>query len=326
MSNTIPPIKGMKDLLPAEAGYWHRLEDAMKRVFASYDYRELRTPIVEHTELFKRGVGEVTDIVEKEMYSFDDRNGANLSLRPENTASCVRAGISNGLLHNQRHRFWYYGPMFRHENPQKGRYRQFYQFGAEAFGFEGPTVDAELIAMARDLWRGLELPGLSLEINSIGTSDSRAVHREKLIGYFSKYETSLDADSKRRLGSNPLRILDSKNPDLQELIEGAPRLADYLDQESIDHFDHFKHLLDGLNITYKENHRLVRGLDYYTRTVFEWVTTDLGAQSAVCAGGRYDGLVQQLGGKPMPAVGWSMGVERIVELMKIYELAPAPEG
>ena len=326
MSKTIPPIKGMKDLLPADAPYWHRLEDAMKKVFASFDYREIRTPVLEHTELFKRGVGEVTDIVEKEMYTFEDRNGASLSLRPENTASCVRAGLSNGLLHNQRHRFWYYGPMFRHENPQKGRYRQFFQFGAEAFGFVGPTVDVELILMSAELWRALELPGLSLEINSIGTPSSRQAHREKLLAYFSKHESSLDEDSKRRLHTNPLRILDSKNPDLQSIIEDAPRLADYLDAESIDHFEKFKALLKAAGIQFSENHRLVRGLDYYTRTVFEWVTADLGAQSAVCAGGRYDGLVEQLGGRPMPAVGWSLGVERVVELMKIHELPPADEN
>ncbi len=325
MSKTIPPIKGMKDLLPEFAPYWHRLEDAMKQVFASFDYREIRTPILEHTELFKRGVGEVTDIVEKEMYTFEDRNGASLSLRPENTASCVRAGLSNGLLHNQRHRFWYYGPMFRHENPQKGRYRQFFQFGAEAFGFEGPAVDVELIQMSAALWQALQIPGLKLEINSIGTPSSRQAHREKLIAFFSKHESVLDEDSKRRLQTNPLRILDSKNPSLQSVIEQAPRLSDHLDPESVAHFDQFKELLNAAGIEYSENHRLVRGLDYYTRTVFEWVTQDLGAQSAVCAGGRYDGLVEQLGGKPMPAVGWSLGVERVVELMKIHGSQPANE-
>lgn len=322
MSKTIPPIKGMRDLLPEQAGYWHRLEREIKSLFRTYGYQEIRTPILEYTDLFKRGVGEVTDIVEKEMYTFSDRNNESVTMRPENTASCVRAGLSNGLLHNQRHRFWYYGPMFRYENPQKGRYRQFYQFGAEAFGYAGPAVDVELLCLTAQLWQRLGIKNLSLEINSIGTPESRLRHREKLVTYFSNAKDQLDEDSLRRLETNPLRILDSKNPAMQELIEGAPRLMDHLDEESISHFETFQSMLSAVGIEFSVNPRLVRGLDYYTRTVFEWITSDLGAQSAVCAGGRYDGLVEQLGGKSMPAVGWSLGAERVVELMQLYEVTP----
>ena len=276
----------------------------------------MRFPIVEKTELFARSIGEVTDIVEKEMYTFEDRNGDSLTLRPEGTAGCVRACIENGLLHNQTQRFWYQGPMFRHERPQKGRYRQFHQVGVEAFGMQGPDIDAELIIMSARIWKQLGLNDLELQVNSLGSVDSRRAYRDILVDYFSKHQSALDEDSQRRLHSNPLRILDSKNPDMQELIENALKLQDHLDQESVEHFQGVKSLLDSVGITYRVNPRLVRGLDYYNKTVFEWVTTQLGAQGTVCAGGRYDGLVEQLGGKPVAAAGFALGIERLVELVQ----------
>lgn len=306
----------MNDIPPQDTPYWQALETLVRELLASYGYDEIRMPIVEKTELFKRSIGEVTDIVEKEMYTFDDRNGDSLTLRPEGTAGCVRAAIENGLLHNQTQRLWYTGPMFRHERPQKGRYRQFHQVGVEAFGFAGPDIDAELIFMTARLFEQLGMTDLELQINSLGTSASRAVYREVLVDYFNAHKDQLDEDSQRRLGSNPLRILDSKNPDMQVLIEAAPKLHDYLDEESRDHFEGLKTLLDAAGVSYHVNLRLVRGLDYYCKTVFEWVTNRLGAQGTVCAGGRYDGLVEQLGGKPTLAAGYAIGLERLLELAK----------
>ncbi len=312
----IQAIRGMKDITPDETPYWHVIEETIRRVLASYGYREMRTPLLEQTELFARSIGEVTDIVEKEMYSFADRNGDSLTLRPEGTAGCVRACIENGLLHNQVQRIWYTGPMFRHERPQKGRYRQFHQVGVETFGFTGPDIDAELILMSASLWEALGLNDLSLEINSLGTSEIRAVYREKLVEYFSAHQQQLDEDSQRRLHSNPLRILDSKNPDMKALIADAPKLADYLDDESKEHFAGLTDILDKAQINYTINPCLVRGLDYYSKTVFEWITDKLGAQSAVCAGGRFDSLVEHLGGKATPAAGFAIGMERLFELVK----------
>ncbi|WP_455218707.1 histidine--tRNA ligase [Kaarinaea lacus] len=316
MSKVIQAIRGMNDITPDISAVWQTLEDIVKKTIACYGYQELRFPIVEKTELFARSIGEVTDIVEKEMYTFEDRNGDSLTLRPEGTAGCVRACIENGLLHNQTQRLWYTGPMFRHERPQKGRYRQFHQVGVEAFGMQGPDIDAELIMMSARIWKQLGLKELELQINSLGSVESRRVYRDILVEYFSKHQSALDEDSQRRLHSNPLRILDSKNPDMQELIENAPRLQDHLDQESIEHFQGVKSLLDTVGIAYRVNPRLVRGLDYYNKTVFEWVTTQLGAQGTVCAGGRYDGLVEQLGGKPVVAAGFALGIERLVELVQ----------
>lgn len=316
MSKVIQAIRGMNDITPGISAVWQTLEDIVKKTVACYGYQELRFPIVEKTELFARSIGEVTDIVEKEMYSFEDRNGDSLTLRPEGTAGCVRACIENGLLHNQTQRLWYTGPMFRHERPQKGRYRQFHQVGVEAFGMQGPDIDAELIIMSARIWKQLGLNDLELQINSLGSVESRRVFRDILVDYFSKHQSALDEDSQRRLHSNPLRILDSKNPDMQELIEKAPKLQDHLDQESIEHFKGVKSLLDKVGIAYHVNPRLVRGLDYYNKTVFEWVTTQLGAQGTVCAGGRYDGLVEQLGGKPVAAAGFALGIERLVELVQ----------
>jgi histidyl-tRNA synthetase len=312
----IQAIRGMKDVTPEETPYWHTIEETIRRVLASYGYREIRTPLLEQTDLFARSIGEVTDIVEKEMYSFTDRNGDSLTLRPEGTAGCVRACIENGLLHNQVQRLWYTGPMFRHERPQKGRYRQFHQVGVETFGFTGPDIDAELILMSANLWRALGLDDLRLEINSLGNSEIRAVYRDKLVDYFSAHKQKLDEDSQRRLHSNPLRILDSKNPEMKELIAAAPILSDYLDNESKDHFAALTRILDQAHIAYTVNPCLVRGLDYYSKTVFEWITDKLGAQSAVCAGGRFDSLVEHLGGKPTPAAGFAIGMERLFELVK----------
>ena len=312
----IQPIRGMNDVLPDDTPVWQWVEDSIRGIFAGYGYRELRIPVVERTELFSRSIGEVTDIVEKEMYSFVDRGGEHLSLRPEATASCVRAAISNGLIHNQQQRLWYAGPMFRYERPQKGRFRQFHQVGAEALGYPGPDVDAELILMSARLWRALGLDGLVLEINSLGTAESRQAYRALLVDYFSAHREALDADSQRRLGQNPLRILDSKNPDMQALIAAAPSITDHLDPESADHFAALRAALDAAGQPYQVNPRLVRGLDYYSRTVFEWLTDRLGAQAAVCSGGRYDGLVEQLGGRPTPAIGWALGMERLVELVQ----------
>ena len=321
----IQSILGMNDLLPEQSAIWQYLERTVAEVLASYSYREIRFPILEQTELFKRAVGEVTDIVEKEMYSFDDRNGDSLSLRPEGTAGCVRACTENGLLHNQTQRLWYTGPMFRHERPQKGRLRQFHQIGVEAFGLTGPDIDAELLLITARLWKALKIDhAVTLQINSLGTSADRASYRAALVEYLSARREQLDEDSQRRLDSNPMRILDSKNPDTQALLNQAPELADFIDQESRDHFAQLCAVLDAASITYEINPRLVRGLDYYSKTVFEWVTSNLGAQGTVCAGGRYDGLVEQLGGKPCPGVGFAMGVERLVLLLD--ELGAVPDS
>ncbi len=321
MSKAIQAIRGMNDLLPDNLGLWQHIELTATAVLCAYGYREIRFPILEKTELYRRSIGEVTDIVEKEMYTFDDRNGDSLTLRPEGTAGCVRAGIENGLLHNQYQRLWYAGPMFRHERPQKGRYRQFHQFGVEAFGMEGPDIDAELIILSARLWRTLGLRELSLQINTLGTAECRGDYRQKLVAYFEDHQALLDDDSKRRLGSNPLRILDSKNPAMQAIISRAPSLLEHLDAASRAHFDRLKATLDDAGIEYSVNPRLVRGLDYYSRTVFEWVTDALGAQGTVCAGGRYDGLVEQLGGRPTAAAGFALGMERLVELAAQQQIA-----
>ncbi len=305
----------MHDILPGDIPVWHQLEDAYRALAESYGYREIRTPIVEKTALFARSIGEVTDIVEKEMYSFTDRNGDSLTLRPENTASVVRAGLQAGLLQDQQHRLWYCGPMFRHERPQKGRYRQFYQLGAETFGMPGADIEAELILLATRFWRRLGLGEIELQLNSLGSSDCRKAYRSVLVEYFRDHEGDLDEDSRRRLDTNPLRILDSKNPDLQSLIGAAPALHDSLDQASREHFRELTEILDRTGIDYVVNQRLVRGLDYYCHTVFEWVTDTLGAQGTVCGGGRYDGLVEQLGGKPNHAAGFSMGCERLIAML-----------
>jgi len=305
----------MNDILPDETPYWQFLENAVRDTLSSYGYDEIRFPIVEHTELFKRSIGEVTDIVEKEMYSFGGEDNLKYSLRPEGTAACVRAGISNGLFYNQTQKLWYMGPMFRHERPQKGRYRQFHQIGAEVFGYDGPDVDAELILLSARLWKKLGL-NPSLEINSIGSVETRGNYREALLTYFTKHKALLDADSIRRLERNPLRILDSKVPQTQGLVKDAPVMSDYLSDSEKTHFQGLTDFLDDAGITYTVNPRLVRGLDYYSLTVFEWLTDKLGAQNAICSGGRYDGLVEQLGGKPTRAVGWALGIERVIELMK----------
>ncbi len=314
MTETLRAIRGMNDVLMDATPTWRHVEDAARRVLDNYGYREVRLPIIEFTDLFKRSIGEVTDIVEKEMYTFEDRNGESLTLRPEATAGVVRVAISNGLIHNQRHKIWTAGPMFRREKPQKGRYRQFHQIDVEAIGFSGPDVDAEMILMSARLFRELELPSIRLELNSLGTPESRQIYRARLIEYFERFESDLDADAARRLHTNPMRILDSKNPALADMIAAAPVLGDDLDAESREHFDGLKALLDAAGIAFVENPRLVRGLDYYSRTVFEWVTDQLGAQGAVLSGGRYDGLTEHLGGKPTPAIGWAAGVERLVGL------------
>ncbi len=315
MSKSIQAVRGMNDLLPDVVDRWRVIEEAARDVVLAYGYREIRLPIVEKSELFARSIGSLTDIVEKEMYSFEDRSGDNLTLRPEGTAGCVRAGIENGFLHNQIQRLWYAGPMFRHERPQKGRYRQFHQIGVEAFGIESPDVDAELILMCVRLWRTLGLEGLTLQINSLGTSAARTDYRRELLRYLETKRAQLDEDSLRRLDKNPLRILDSKNPDMQGVIAEAPSLMDHLDNESRRHFERLREYLTQAGVSFAVNPRLVRGLDYYTRTVFEWTTDRLGAQAAVCAGGRYDGLVEQLGGRPAPAAGFAVGMERLVELL-----------
>ncbi len=304
----------MNDILPDETPYWQRLEDSVRNVLGRYGYAEIRLPLLEKTELFSRSIGEVTDIVEKEMYTFADRNGDSLTLRPEGTAGCVRAGIQNGLFRGQ-HRVWYQGPMFRHERPQKGRYRQFHQIGVEVYGIETPDVDAEIILMGKRVWQELGISGLTLELNSLGSGNARAAYREELVGYLSQNAERLDEDSHRRLASNPLRILDSKNPELEDIIAGAPSILDFLDEESSAHFEGLKTILDATGTSYVLNPRMVRGLDYYGKTVFEWTSNRLGAQGTVCAGGRYDGLVQQLGGRNVPAVGFAMGLERLVALM-----------
>ena len=317
----IQAIRGMNDILPDVTPEWRHLEEMVRQLLDAYGYREIRMPIVEKTELFKRSIGEVTDIVEKEMYTFEDRNGDMLTLRPEGTAGCVRAGIENGLLHNQVQRLWYCGPMFRHERPQKGRYRQFHQIGVEVFGLEGPDVDAEHILMTARLWKVLGLnESVQLQLNSLGSAESRAAYRATLVDYLWQHVNELDEDSRRRLESNPLRVLDSKNPAMRELIQAAPKLTDHLDEESQAHFATLCSTLDAAGVEYTINPCLVRGLDYYGKTVFEWVTDKLGAQGTVCAGGRFDGLVEQLGGKPTPAVGFAMGVERLVSLLEAEQV------
>ncbi|WP_334320579.1 histidine--tRNA ligase [Gilliamella apicola] len=313
----IQSIRGMNDLLPTESASWQQIEKIVKGVLNSYGYNEIRTPIVEDTALFKRAVGEVTDIVEKEMYTFNDRNNESITLRPEITAGCVRAGIEHGLFYNQEQRLWYLGPAFRYEKPQKGRYRQFHQFGVEVFGLEGPNIDAELILLTARFWKALGIEQhTSLELNSIGSLEARANYRNALVSFLEQHKDKLDEDCLRRMYTNPLRVLDSKNPVIQDLLDKAPKLFDYLDEESKEHFDGLCRLLDNAGIKYNINQRLVRGLDYYNRTVFEWVTSSLGAQGTVCGGGRYDGLVSQLGGQPTPAVGFAMGVERLVLLVQ----------
>lgn len=320
----IKAIRGMNDILPEATPVWQYLEKHVQKVLGAYGYAEIRMPIVEQTELFKRSIGEVTDIVEKEMYTFDDRNGDSLTLRPEGTAGCVRAAEENGLLYNQVQRLWYTGPMFRHERPQKGRYRQFHQIGVETFGMQGPDIDAELILLTARLWRQLGLlDSVRLQLNTLGSSDARACYKQDLVQYLLGCKDQLDEDSQRRLDSNPMRILDSKAESTQALLNDAPDFHDYLDDESLEHFDVLKSLLDKAGIAYEVNPRLVRGLDYYCKTVFEWVTDRLGSQGTVCAGGRYDGLVEQLGGKATPAVGFAMGIERLVLLLETLDAVPA---
>ncbi|WHS99816.1 MAG: histidine--tRNA ligase [Pantoea stewartii] len=326
MAKNIQAIRGMNDFLPADTAIWQRVEDVLKSVLASYGYSEIRLPIVEQTPLFKRAIGEVTDVVEKEMYTFDDRNGESLTLRPEGTAGCVRAGIEHGLLYNQEQRLWYMGPMFRYERPQKGRYRQFHQIGVEVFGLQGPDIDAELIMLNARWWKALGIADhVRLELNSIGSLDARASYREALVAFLEQHKEALDEDCKRRMYSNPMRVLDSKNPDIQTLLNDAPQLGDFLDEESRAHFDGLRALLDDAGIAYTVNQRLVRGLDYYNRTVIEWVTDSLGSQGTVCGGGRYDGLVEQLGGRATPGVGFAMGMERLVLLVQAVnpEFEPA---
>ena len=324
MSNNIQSVRGMNDCLPEVTDTWQGFEAIIRDWLRRYGYREMRTPILEHTGLFKRAIGEVTDIVEKEMYTFvDELNGESMTLRPEGTASSVRAVIQHNLLYDGGKRLWYTGPMFRHERPQKGRYRQFHQVGVEALGFAGPDVDAELIVMCADLWRALGIAP-TLQLNTLGDAESRHRHRAKLIAYFEAHQDALDEDSKRRLHSNPLRILDSKNPAMQALNDAAPKLMDELDEGALAHFDALQALLHANGIAFEINPRLVRGLDYYNRTVFEWVSDQLGAQGTVCAGGRYDGLIEQLGGKSAPAAGFAMGVERLLSLMELGSTTLAP--
>jgi len=322
-NQSVQAIRGMHDILPEKSSQWQYAENIIKDVLASYSYLEIRLPIVEKTELFKRSIGEVTDIVEKEMYTFDDRNSDSLTLRPEGTAGCLRACLEHGLLHNQVHRLWYYGPMFRHERPQKGRYRQFYQFGVETYGLAGPDIDAELILLTDRMWKKLGIRDkVRLELNTLGTTEERLVYREKLVEYFKQHIDLLDEDSLRRLETNPLRILDSKNRDLKQLIQNAPELMDYMGEESRSHFETLTKTLDDLGVKYELNSRLVRGLDYYGKTVFEWVTDDLGSQGTICAGGRYDGLVEQLGGKANHAIGFAMGMERLLLLIEQLDDVP----
>lgn len=323
MSKKIQAIRGMNDIKPNETPVWQYLEGTVKELLASYGYGEIRMPVVEQTNLFKRSIGEVTDIVEKEMYTFDDRNGDSLTLRPEGTASCVRACEEHGLLYNQTQRLWYMGPMFRHERPQKGRYRQFHQIGVETFGIASADIDAEVILLTARLWKMLGLQdAVTLQLNTLGSNEARAAYKDALVAYLSERKDQLDEDSLRRLESNPLRILDSKNEQTQALLVDAPKLHDHLDEESREHFDTLRGILDAAGVKYQINQRLVRGLDYYCKTVFEWVTDKLGAQGTVCAGGRYDGLVEQLGGKATPAVGFAMGVERLILMLDTLELVP----
>lgn len=335
MSKTIKTLRGMHDVLPGQTPGWSLLESTLSQTARHYGYQEIRMPIVEQTALFSRGIGEVTDIVEKEMYTFDDRNGDSLTLRPEGTASCVRACLEHGLIHNQQRKLWYIGPMFRHERPQKGRYRQFHQFGVEAFGVNGAELDVELMLMAARIWQQLGITDVQLQINTLGSADARAAHRAVLIEYLKSHADDLDEEARARLETNPLRILDSKNPAVQAVVAHAPALADYLDEADRENFAEVQHLLTAAGVSFVVNPRLVRGLDYYTRTVFEWVTESLGAQGTICAGGRYDGLVAQLGGKATPAAGFAMGLERLVELIgqtddestaDIYVLWPEPSA
>jgi histidyl-tRNA synthetase len=317
MTQTIQAVRGMNDILPDEAALWERLEEIVRSWARAYGYRNIRTPLLEHTALFRRAIGEATDIVEKEMYSFvDELNGENLTLRPEATASTVRAAIEHSLLHGGPQRLWYAGPMFRHERPQKGRYRQFHQIGAEAIGYPGPDVDAELILMCARLWDDLGLDGIRLQLNSLGALEERLAHRDALVAYLKRHEADLDADSRRRLVTNPLRVLDSKNPAMRPVIDGAPKLLEHLGAASLKHFDGVQSILKDAGLPYSIDHHLVRGLDYYNLTVFEWVTDRLGAQGTVCGGGRYDGLFAQIGGKPAPAIGFAMGVERLIALLQ----------
>lgn len=321
MAKQIQAIRGMNDILPTQSPVWQKVEAVLRASVASFGYSEIRTPIVESTDLFKRSIGEVTDIVEKEMYTFADRNGDSLTLRPEGTASTVRAGNEHGLLYNQEQRLWYIGPMFRHERPQKGRYRQFHQFGVEVYGIASAEIDAEVLMLSASLWEKLGLTDhVTLELNTLGDNHERAAYRDALVAYLEQHKDKLDEDSQRRMYSNPLRVLDSKDPQVQALLGDAPVLADYLQEESKAHFARLCELLEAVGIEYKVNPRLVRGLDYYNRTVFEWVTDSLGAQGTVLAGGRYDGLVGQLGGKDTPAVGFAMGLERIVLLLETLGL------
>jgi histidyl-tRNA synthetase len=316
MAKGIQAIRGMHDVLPERSPLWQFLERHVATVLSAYGYREIRMPILEMTELFRRSIGEVTDIVEKEMYTFDDRNGDSLTLRPEGTAGCVRAAVEHGLLHNQVQRLWYQGPMFRHERPQKGRYRQFHQIGVETFGMPGPDIDAELILMTARIWQAMGLSDLELQLNSLGTPQERLAYRDELVAYLEAHQDQLDEDSRRRLRSNPLRILDSKNPQMRDVLQTAPTLLSRLGEGSKAHLDRVRAILDRAGVVYVMNPRLVRGLDYYSLTVFEWVSDRLGAQATVCAGGRYDGLVEQLGGRPIPAVGFAMGLERLVALLE----------
>lgn len=323
MSKLIKSIRGMHDVLPEDSHRWQAFEAVIRQLMSSYGYKEIRMPLVESADLFCRSIGEVTDIVEKEMYTFEDRNGDKLSLRPEGTASCVRAGIQHGLLYNQIQRLWYNGPMFRHERPQKGRYRQFHQFGVEAYGIDTPDIDAELILIGARLWQQLGLNGIRLEINTLGSNQTRIAYKQILLDYLTQHEDVLDEDSKRRLQTNPLRILDSKNPAMKQMLDHAPALIDHLDDESRQQFDKLKASLDATGVKYSINPRLVRGLDYYCKTVFEWITDELGAQGTICAGGRYDGLVEQLGGKATAAIGFALGVERILSLMETQQIQQA---
>lgn len=314
MADIIRSVRGMNDILPDTTPYWQTVETALRQVLQNYGYQEIRLPIVEKTELFKRSIGEVTDIVEKEMYTFEDRNGDSLTLRPEGTAGCVRAAMEHGML-NQTQRLWYMGPMFRHERPQKGRYRQFHQLGVEAYGFSGPDIDAEIILLTARLWKTLGLTDITLQINSLGSIEARLAYRSLLVAYYQQHQTLLDEDSQRRLHSNPLRILDSKNPEMLTLNAAAPKLLDHLDDESKQHFETLCVSLDAAEIPYEINPKLVRGLDYYGKTVFEWVTNQLGAQGTICAGGRYDALIDQLGGKSATAIGFAIGLERLIALL-----------
>ncbi len=324
MANPIQAIRGMNDILPVDTIIWQKVESILREILHSYGYDEIRLPIVEKTELFKRTIGEATDIVEKEMYTFADRNEENLTLRPEGTAGCVRAGIEHGLLYNQIQKLWYQGPYFRHERPQKGRYRQFHQCGAEVFGIATPDIDAELILLSARILNKLGLQShVSLQINSLGSPSARANYREHLVNYLTTHQAYLDEDSLRRLTTNPLRVLDSKNPALIDVIKNAPKLIDHLDEDSKEHFIKLQHYLKQAGINFTVNPCLVRGLDYYTKTVFEWITTELGAQGTVCAGGRYDGLVEQLGGKATPALGFAIGLERLILLLQQVEKNPS---